>query len=273
MRGVPRTSTSILLLVAQVGLALILCAILLSSCAKQGAPAPTNLPRFTTLPPGSQLPTEATCAARVQRSSWEPQPDNDQPNQRVPTAQQIAGLAAWGPDIGLAPQSDSIRKHITGNFTGTTDEILQWVACNWGIDTDLLRAEAFQESNWQQNYRGDWTTNRNLCPPRTWEGSGCYQSYGIFQIKYIDSQTTWPMSRDDTAFNAEYTYGYIRNCYEGWTTYLYDFTPVPGYPHYHAGDIWGCVGMWYSGGWYDQGALKYIKSVQTAFASKAWLNG
>src|SRR5207247_1722894 len=158
-----------------------------------------------------------------------------------------------------------------GNFTGKTDEILQWVACKWGIDEDIVRAEAVTESYWYQSQVGDWTTDRSACPPGTWDGTGCYQSYGILQIKYIYNTTEWPMSRDDTAFNAEYTYGLIRTCYEGWTTYLYDQTPASSYPGYHAGDLWGCIGTWYSGNWYDQAAIDYINHVKTELANKVWL--
>lgn len=79
------------------------------------------------------------------------------------------------------------------------------------------------------------------------------------------------MSRADTAFSAEYVYGLIRACYEGYTTYLNDRTPLPGYPRYHAGDIWGCLGRWFSGSWYDQGAVNYIQKVKATLASKTWL--
>jgi hypothetical protein len=191
-------------------------------------------------------------------------------NHRVPTAQQIAQLTLWGPDIGVDPRADELRKQITGDFAGTTDEILQWVACKWGINEDIVRAEAVTESYWHQNQLGDWTTDRSLCPPGTWDGSGCYQSYGILQLKFYYFQSAWPMSRDDTAFNAEYVYGVIRNCYEGWTTYLYDRVPVAGYPRYHAGDLWGCIGRWYSGGWYDQDAITYINKVKEHLANKDW---
>jgi len=233
-------------------------------------PTPTAAERFTTLSPGARLPSESECTARVRRYAWEPRPDNFIANQRVPTAQQIAEMASWGPAMGLDPRADSIRKQITGNFTGTTDEILQWVACKWGIDEDIVRAEAITESNWHQSQKGDYTNDRSLCPPGTWDGNGCYQSYGILQIKYYYSQTEWPMSRDDTAFNAELVYGIIRTCFEGWTTYLSDWTPIAGYAPYHPGDIWGCVGRWYSGGWYDQGAVDYIKSVKAHLANKEW---
>jgi hypothetical protein len=234
-------------------------------------PAPSASQRLTTLPPGAILPSGSDCATRVRRSSWEPRPDNTVANRSVPTAQQIAGIAPWGLDMGFDPKADALRKQITGNFTGTTDEILQWVACKWGIDVNVVRAEAIAESSWHQSFRGDWTTDRSLCPPGTWNGQGCFQSYGILQIKYIYNLTAWPMYRDDTAFSAEYVYGVMRACYEGWLTYLFGRTPVKGYPRYRAGDMWGCIGRWYSGGWYDQDAIQYIKRVQTKLSDKAWL--
>ncbi len=227
--------------------------------------------RFTTLPPGSPLPSESECAARVRYSSFEPRPQNYTANHQVPTAAQIASLHPWDSSMGQDIKADSLRQQITGNFTGTTDEILQWVACKWGIDEDIVRAEAQAESTWHQSTTGDFSTSQGLCPPGTWNGSGCYQSYGILQIKYIYNASSWSMSRDDTAFSAEYMYGIIRACYEGWTTYLSQRTPLPGYPNYQAGDIWGCVGRWYGGGWYDQGAVNYIKKIQTDYANKDWL--
>jgi hypothetical protein len=233
-------------------------------------PLPTNTGVYRTLLPGIHLPSEAECVARVHRSSWEPRPDNHAANHRMPTAKQIAGLSPWGPDNGQDAKADALRRQITGGFIGTTDEILRWVACKWGIDVNIVRAQAVAESYWFQRQRGDQTNDSTQCPPGTWNGSDCYQSFGILQIKYIYNKTAWPMSRDDTAFNAEYMYGIIRACYEGWTTYLYDRTPVAGYPRYHPGDIWGCVGRWYSGSWYDQGALAYIKSVKMQMANKTW---
>ncbi len=232
---------------------------------------PTGRSAQTSFPPGATLPSEAQCAASVKRSSFEPRPQNTQANQTVPTTQQIAALAPWGANMGQSPLSDSLRKQISGNFTGTTDEILQWAACKWGIDPNLARAEAVIESSWKQSQLGDYTSDQTVCPPGTWDGQGCYQSYGIFQLKYIYFQSAWPMSRTDTAFSAEFTYGTIRACYEGWTTYLNGNTPLPGYAHYHAGDIWGCLGRWFSGGWYNQGAVDYIQQMKTALTDKAWL--
>jgi hypothetical protein len=226
---------------------------------------------FTTLPAGASLPSEEACASRVHRASWEPRTDNMKANQSVPTPDQLAQLAPWDGNIGVDPEADAFRQAITGNFTGTTDEILQWAACKWGFDEDIVRAEAVVESFWHQNQQGDYTNDQQLCPPGTWDGHGCYQSYGLLQLKYYYFQSTWPMIHDNSAFNVEYVLGIIRTCYEGWTTYLNERTTLPGYDHYHAGDLWGCMGRWYSGSWYDQSALDYIQKVKDALANKEWL--
>lgn len=226
---------------------------------------------YNTLPPGSALPGDSTCDSSVINSSFEPRADNFAANHRVPTAAQIANLHPWNPSIGMDDKSDSLRRRVTGNFTGTTDEILQWVACKWGVDVNIIRAQAITESYWHQSQRGDYTTNQSLCPPGTWNGTGCYQSYGILQIKYEYFQSEWPMSRDDTAFNADFVYGWLRNCFEGHADYLYQRTPVAGYPPYHAGDIWGCLGFWYSGDWYNQGAINYIATTKSYYTQKPWL--
>ncbi len=249
----------------------IIIAFTVFAVAKLHTPSKSATALTITSPAGIVVPSDQECAARVQRSAQEPRPDNTAANHRVPTQQQIAQLAPWNESIGVDPKADALRKAITGNFTGTTDEILQWVACKWSIDPDIVRAEAVVESNWHQSQLGDYTTKRSACPPGIWDGKGCYQSYGILQIKYIYHQSAWPMNRDDTAFSAEFTYGDIRTCLEGWTTYLNTRTPLPGYPRYHAGDIWGCLGRWFSGTWYNQGAVDYIQKVKTALAEQSWL--
>jgi hypothetical protein len=225
---------------------------------------------FPLLPPGSALPSEAACAGRVTRSAWEPRPANAAANARRPTGAQLAGVAPWNASVGLDDRADAFRERVTGGFSGTTDEILQWVACVWGVPADIVRAEAVVESYWHQSQQGDQTAEQQYCPPGTWNGSGCNQSWGILQIKYRYFGGTWPMSRDDTAFSAEYVYGELRTCYEGWTTYLNDRQPLPSYPRYHAGDLWGCIGRWFSGSWYDQGAVDYIAKVKAALAQRTW---
>ncbi len=220
--------------------------------------APTN--HFALLPPGSPLPDEATCAARVRRSSFEPRTSNYVPNHTVPTAQQLAGLD---------PRENTYSNQITGNFTGTTDEILQWVACRWGVDEDIVKAEAIVESYWVQSTQGGATTDQKICPPNTWDGKQCYQYFGLLQLTYTYWKSAWPMMRDDSAFSAEYIYSIIRKCYDGNAHFIN--TPIAGYPAYHGGDIWGCVGSWYSGQWYSQNSLEYIASVKQNMAKKIWL--
>jgi hypothetical protein len=234
-------------------------------------PASVTAHEFTTLPPGATLPSEQECASRVHRSSWEPRPDNAAANHRLPTEKQLALLTPWDERIGVDPKANALLSQIKGNFRGTTNEILKWAACKWGIDDYILHAETIVESNWDQKKQGDYTNDRSNCPPDVWDGTGCYQSYGLLQIKYYYNQSAWPMSRDNSAFSVQYALGVIRTCFEGWTTYLNNFMPLPGYARYHAGDIWGCLGRWYSGGWYNQEALDYIQKVKAALAKKEWL--
>ena len=110
----------------------------------------TNPARFTTLPPGSSLPTDAQCTAAVRRGGGEVRAGNATPN------------ATRGRQKNLTPPDFS---RVTGDFTGTTDEILQWAACKWGIDEDMVRAQIAKESWWHQEAKGDWTTNGAVCPP------------------------------------------------------------------------------------------------------------
>ena len=76
---------------------------------------------------------------------------------------------------------------VDGNFTGTTDEILQWGACKWGFDEDLVRAFAANESWWRQSAAGDLVSNTSVCPSgATYSNGDCALSYGIMQIKSTD---------------------------------------------------------------------------------------
>ncbi len=212
------------------------------------------------LPPGSALPSEAECAARVQRSSWEPRPQNYDANHRVPSAAQLAQLD---------PRQNQYASQITGNFTGTTDEILQWAACRWGIDVDIVRAQAVIESYWNQSTQAGATTDRSICAPESWDGTQCYQFFGLIQLTYQYWKSAWPMMRDDTAFSVEYVYGLIRTCYDGQSNYTN--TPAAGYPAYAAGDIWGCIGAWYTGDWYAANGMDYIQNVKQTYTEKTWL--
>jgi hypothetical protein len=206
--------------------------------------------RFTTLSPGSPLPGDAECAARVRRSSWEPRPENTTANH--------TNLYAQG--YRLTANSDlaqyGYQPRVTGNFIGTTDEILQWGACKWGIDEDIVRAQAVQESTWRQAELGDCNGGR---------ANGC-DSLGILQVKGADNPPTypgaWPYAVQSTAFDVDYALAVWRSCFEGKETWLGN--------GYHAGDAWGCVGRWFSGDWYEN-SQDYIASVKNIKANKVWL--
>ncbi|MGZ8219927.1 Ig-like domain-containing protein [Methylomagnum sp.] len=226
------------------------------------------------LPRGASLPSEADCSGRITRAGFEPRPQNATANSTVPSASQLQTFRAAA-NTFLAPQN---IPRITGNFTGTTDEIIQWAACKWGFDPEGERGVAVVESDWLQSATGDAETDQSLCPPGTWNGSKCYTSYGILQVKYeAESKPAYPMTRQSTAFNVDYKLGNQHACYNGKIDYLSERTPAQGYPTYPNGTddqmYWGCIGWHYSGGWYDQGAINYIKLVKTELQAKRWLLG
>jgi len=229
-------------------------------------PAPTLVPTvapvttvayFNTLGPGSTLPTDAQCAREIASNPWEPRAQNRTANQTNAYAQgfRLHGsyLASYGPGY---------ENRVTGNFTGTTDQILRWGACKWGFDENTVRAQAVVESSWRQSTLGD-------CSGKTQpETNGC-ASVGILQIKGANIPAThpgtWPAAWTSTAFNVDYTLAVRRLCYEGKETWLRS-----GTNGYAAGDLWGCIGRWYSGGWHDAGANKYIQKVQSTLAARTW---
>jgi hypothetical protein len=162
----------------------------------------------------------------------------------------------------LASYGPGYESRVTGNFTGTTDQILRWGACKWGFDENTVRAQGVVESWWRQSTLGDCGVTTQ---PQT---NGC-ASVGILQIKGADIPAThpgtWPAAWTSTAFNVDYTLAVRRLCYEGKETWLRSRNPS-----YAAGDLWGCIGRWFSGSWHDPGANQYIQKVQSTLASKTW---
>ncbi len=215
------------------------------------APAPGPSPvasKAVTTPVGSPILSDADAASRVRRSSWEPRPSNADENRRVPTGEEIAGFrvasGSWG------PCAERFRLAVTGNFTGTTDEILQWAAHKWGIDEDIARAQATKESWWYMSTAGDGGV-----------------SYGLMQIKSTHHPGTAPLTSISTAFNVDYWGALMRATYEGCTTWLND---VDRGTQYAAGDMWGTVGFWYSGRWHTADAEWYISEVRKHLTQRTW---
>jgi hypothetical protein len=220
-----------------------------------GRPA-TAAPADGTLPPGAALPDDATCAARVMDSGAEIRPGNTPFNQ---TRGRIKPLP--GPFLS----------RLSGNYTGTTDDIIQWAACKWGIDADVVRAQAGQESSWFMSAIGDFTSDPNWCAPGHAPGGdgrpGCPESVGLMGVKFRYHGVAFPEAGQSTAYNLDYTLSVWRSCFEGQEQWLADHPPRSGY---RAGDMWGCLGRWYAGDWRSGEALGYIGRVQQAYQSRSW---
>lgn len=219
--------------------------------------------------PTSLPVSDTACAATVTPTTFEPRPDNNTANHTVGPAGAI-----WGPWTGNAywtGQTANLHK-VTGNYTGTTTQIIQWAACKWGIDEDLLRAVAVAESSWHQNAAFD-------------VANGCPHSFGLTQIR--DSRSTCPTNHDgwggmpgalnSTALNVDFYAARLRSCYDGdlydGSSYLYGGKTVAQIAATNGWDyvLWGCVGSWFSGGWYGSGSDAYISAVKGHLANKPWL--
>ena len=206
------------------------------------SPPAGNVPaggNFPLLKPGSALPSSEECAARVQRDPWEPKPENAKANATRPSGSAPYGMGSWFNDVADGP---AYRGRIDGNFTGTTDEIIQWASCKWGFPTDLDRAEAVSETTWQQSFVGDGG-----------------ESFGLYQMR----RGVWagyPNSANSTAFNADWAMGLRRACYDGvmWYSEL-------------KGNLDACVGVHFSGDPDESTWRDYVDSVREHERTKPWL--
>jgi autotransporter family porin len=225
---------------------------------------------FRTLPPNAVLPTGAECARWVRESSQpEIRPANKADNET--TGQRV------GPHFfpaGDSPQAAvRLAPRINGDFTGSTEQILRWAACKWGIDQDVVFAQAAVESWWQQDALGDWGTTAAACPPGHQPGADgrageCPRSYGILQDRYAGETGGWPGIADSTAMNADAAYATWRSCYDGYEVWLDN---VPHGRPYRPGDLWGCVGRWDAGHWHTAAAQRYIARVKAYLHERIWL--
>src|SRR5262249_30874747 len=156
------------------------------------------------------------CAANI---PWEPEvvAANAGTNNTIPTSDQLTAYAA----NGYAPNTYGAWEYakVDGQYTGTTDMIIRWAACKWGIDEDLVRAQSSSELwSWNQpDSGGDKRYSLSQCVNGTFTSlwnfmcpDCCYQSWSIWQTKVYHAWMTWPMIRDSTAFAADYRYADMR---------------------------------------------------------------
>jgi hypothetical protein len=277
--------------------------------AETTSAAPSAAGYFSLQPVGSwsSLPGDAQCASEVHRSSWEPRPLNGRANHVVPNPAIVRAQFAAAPrgtGGAYSPHWDGwLLPRVDGNYVGPTDEIIQWAACKWGVPDNILRAQAVRESTWFQylTYRsgrcyvdyscGDIVPSSSSASKvycmflagygyayQTQFGPGrCPETFGIIGVMSWEAPSwgrmpnnqngTFPFNRDSTAFALDYEASQLRGCYEGWEPWL-DGT---GSGSYSAGDIWGCVGAWYSGDWHSAAANGYISRVKNEIANLTWL--
>jgi len=165
-----------------------------------------------------------------------------------------------------------IAPRVDGQFTGTTKQILRWTACKWGIDEDLVFAQAAIESWWRQDTRGDYAADASACPPGHPLGADgkagqCPQSYGILQNRYPYMKQAFPGAERSTAMNADVGYAVWRKCFEGYETWL---NTVERGRDYARGDAWGCIGRWFSGRWHTQAGEDYVARVRDYLTRRVW---
>lgn len=310
LRSSRLTRSTLRLLVLAVVLAVVTA--VLTDAQAQGRPIRSGPPRasgyFRTRPVGAwrSLPGDARCAARVHRSTWEPRPDNYVPNHRMPNRAAVRASLAARPFTGAATNhkwDTWLIPRVTGHYTGTTDEIFQWAACKWGISDNLLRAIAVMESTWYQGLVfpsgrcvtdwgcGDFVQSETpatdvFCAGISTYGHDYQADYGkglcpeTFSIAGVMSwqdpdwgpmpgnqNGTFPFNRDFTAFAVDYLGANLRGCLEGWQGWA-----MSNGSGYHAGDLWGCVGMWYAGEWRSAPALQYMAGVRHELRNLTWLD-
>jgi hypothetical protein len=225
--------------------------------------------RFRTLPPGAPLPPGARCAAWVRAR---PLPERKGMNRVAnQTPGHRLGPGFFNPSA-TDPRAAALAARVDGAFTGTTEEILRWAACKWGVDEDLVRAQAAAESWWRQTTKGDWSGEPASCPPGHRPGADgrpgeCPQSYGILQNRYPYERSAWPGIDQSTAMNADTAYAVWRACFEGYERWLND---VERGRQYAPGDTWGCAGRWFSGRWHTTPAEDYIRKVDRYLHDRVW---
>ena len=205
-------------------------------------------------PIGGTYPlSDLVCAQEIAFTTEDPALAFNSPfNMVIPTSTQITNFYA-NPN-GQAGQVILPADYfgITGFYPSllsvspSTDMLIRWAACKWGIDEDTLRAQMWQESQWHMDAAGDaqaGTVNPGQpgsCTPPGNSGQGtpmntaifnipivffnatevmnqggCFQSYGIGQEKVSFFTTEFPTISQSTAFAVDLRAGAERGCIKG----------------------------------------------------------
>ena len=192
--------------------------------------------RFVALPVGAALPSEANCASRVRRMT-ENGPGNVTPKYAT-----------------LLTNSNDENPRVTGNFVGTTDEIIQWARRASGGSTRTGHGRRPRSS-------------RTGSSPSSGTTGG---SFGLLQVRrpchgsaFEDENTV-----RSTAYNADYAWSVWRRCFEGEFTWL---NSVERGAEYGPGDQLGCFGVHFAGRYRTAPALGYMNTLtNTYYTPKVW---
>jgi hypothetical protein len=175
----------------------------------------------------------------------------------------------------LPAQFNPYAAYVTGGFTGTTDEIIQWGAAKWGIPPDWLRAQYYQESHWNQSHLGDLTTVKNatLYPVQSrYSNSQVYQSLGITQIRWNHPDGnnsgigTEPLRWKSTPFNVDYQSAMVRFYFDNPKGARASWGDA-----YSTCKNWLSIGAWYEPyPWNNSEQQDYVEKIQNGLSNKLW---
>jgi autotransporter family porin len=89
------------------------------------------------------------------------------------------------------------------------------------------------------------------------------------QVRYLYHLEAFQDSNSirSSAYNVDYAYALWRSCFEGRETWL---NTVERGATYVAGDLEGCLGVWFSGRYRTSEALVYIGRVNDYLARRIW---
>jgi len=130
-------------------------------------------------------------AQAAAKAVWAPEnrPGNTAANHYRPSGGEISAFRYGETNRygQTAVQANPYAAYVTGGYSGTTDQIIQWGAAKWGIPADWLRAQYVVEWHWNQSAKGDLTAvaNPSRYPSQSRAGGNkVYLSLGIAQVKW-----------------------------------------------------------------------------------------
>jgi hypothetical protein len=168
--------------------------------------------------------------------------------------------AGWPNTNQGGDRTTEYYKRVTGDFVGTTLECLVWAALKWGLDKHLpggeflLIAQAIKESFLNQAAKGDKEIDSKGIYPTD------FQSRSLLQIKRT-VWGGWPLYEDSVPLACDYAGAMYAMKYYGHSWLGAEV----------AGDVWACIGAWFSGR--AGGANSdYANQVKAMFLAQPWWN-